>query len=78
MDGHPLQRATVCLRPGVDGGLTTTRNERCDETDEKGSFVLAGILPARYSISVDREGYFAIEPLSENVPSVVVVRAGDD
>jgi hypothetical protein len=78
MDGHSLRRATVCLRPGADGGYSTTRGERCDETDEKGAFVLAGMLPARYSIGVDREGYFALEPLSENVPSVVVLRAGDD
>jgi hypothetical protein len=56
MDGHSLRRATVCLRPGADGGYSTTRGERCDETDEKGAFVLAGMLPARYSIGVDREG----------------------
>jgi len=77
-NGHPLRRATVCLRPGVDGGYSTNRNPRCDDTDENGAFVLTGIVPARYTIGVDREGYFALDPLSKEIPSVIALGPGDD
>jgi hypothetical protein len=77
MDGHLLRRAMVCFHRGGDTGYYNSNTERCDETDEQGRFNVAMLLPARYSYGVERDGYFAADPIADGVPSVIALDAGD-
>ncbi len=75
-DGRFLRRAMVCFRRGADTGHQS--DVYCNETDLQGRFSVAEIPPAKYAYGVDREGYFAAEPMTDQLPSVIALNAGDE
>lgn len=55
MDGNPLEDATILLTDTVRGGEVKT------ETNGKGSFYRRGLRPGEYAVTIEKEGYAAID-----------------
>ena len=75
-DEAPLRRAQVVLRP-MEAGLTTIGVE----ADDQGNFIIRDILPGRYTLAAQRDGYL---PASVGLhgalrmPSVLTISSGQD
>src|SRR5262249_53008469 len=68
----------VCFRYGRDGGYYSSEAEHCNETDEQGRFSLSSLPPGKYAYGVQRQGYFAAEPVGEGLPSVITLDGGQE
>jgi hypothetical protein len=77
-DGHLLRRAMVCFRRGADTGYYGSGDVYCNETDVQGRFALTDLPPGRYAYGVDRAGYFAADPLADQLSSLIALKAGDE
>jgi hypothetical protein len=76
-DTHPLSHVVVCFvldRNGYHDGT----NDYCDETNERGSFRVADLPAGRYGYRVERTGYIAAEPMTDNLAGTISLSAGDE
>jgi Carboxypeptidase regulatory-like domain len=76
-DAEPLSHVVVCFVLDRNGYYDGT-NDYCDETNERGSFRVADLPAGRYGYRVEREGYIAAEPMTDNLAGAVSLSAGDE
>src|ERR1700676_3079590 len=77
-NGRLLRRVMVCLHRGADTGYSGSTTEHCNETDVQGRFDIASLPPARYTYSLQREGYLASDPITDEMPPLFALNTGDD